>query len=278
MKYTILGFQQDKANNLKLNMNDLLLMRVIKDMYSSAGMEFIVDEGDKYIWVKQDYLHEQIPIIGSKRTMLRIIDNLVELELLDKKVKHKKGKVKGTFFYIKPTTKMDNLQDYDPYDRLSKGGRQIVKRGMTKCHNKDTSITDTSITDNKDSPAKAEPPIPYKKIIGYLNDKADRKFSHVAKSNKDLIKARWNGLKKLDSKANDNELYQAFVTVIDNKVADANDPNHFFKEEYLQPSTLFRESNFDKYLNQPSRQKQRENRAPKTNWDELETLVYGEGD
>ena len=92
MKYTILGFQQDKANNLKLNMNDLLLMRVIKDMYSSAGMEFIVDEGDKYIWVKQDYLHEQVPIIGSKRTMLRIIDNLVELELLDKKVKHKKGK------------------------------------------------------------------------------------------------------------------------------------------------------------------------------------------
>ncbi|HIW32970.1 MAG TPA: hypothetical protein IAA29_09305 [Candidatus Paenibacillus intestinavium] len=158
MKYTILGFQQDKANNLKLNMNDLLLMRVIKDMYSSAGMEFIVDEGDKYIWVKQDYLHEQIPIIGSKRTMLRIIDNLVELELLDKKVAYKKGKVKGTFFYIKPTTKMDSLQDYDPYDRLSKGGRQIVKRGMTKCHNKDTSITDTSITDNKDtaSPKKSK--------------------------------------------------------------------------------------------------------------------------
>src|SRR5699024_10638061 len=99
----------------------------------------------------QDYLHEQVPIIGSKRTMLRIIDNLVELELLDKKVKHEKGKVKGTFFYIKPTTKMDSLQDYDPYDRLSKGGRQIVKRGMTKCHNKDTSITDTSITDNKEN-------------------------------------------------------------------------------------------------------------------------------
>ena len=124
----------------------------------------------------------------------------------------------------------------------------------------------------------SSPPIPYKKIIGYLNEKADRKFSHVAKSNKDLIKARWNGLKKLDSKANDNELYQAFVTVIDNKVADAKDPNHFFKEEYLQPSTLFRESNFDKYLNQPSRRKPKESRASKTNWDELESLVYGEGD
>ena len=128
----------------------------------------------------------------------------------------------------------------------------------TRSNQNDTTIPEitTEITTEKDnSPAKAEPSIPYKKIIGYLNEKADRKFSHVAKSNKDLIKARWNGLKKLDSKANDNELYQAFVTVIDNKVADANDPNHFFKEEYLQPSTLFRESNFDKYLNQPSRQK-----------------------
>lgn len=128
----------------------------------------------------------------------------------------------------------------------------------TRSNHNDTTIPEitTEITTEKDnSPAKAEPSIPYKKIIGYLNEKADRKFSHVAKSNKDLIKARWNGLKKLDSKANDNELYQAFVTVIDNKVADANDPNHFFKEEYLQPSTLFRESNFDKYLNQPSRQK-----------------------
>ena len=151
----------------------------------------------------------------------------------------------------------------------------------TRSNHNDTTIPEitTEITTEKDhSTAKAEPPIPYKKIIGYLNEKADRKFSHVAKSNKDLIKARWNGLKKLDSKANDNELYQAFVTVIDNKVADAKDPNHFFKEEYLQPSTLFRESNFDKYLNQPSRRKQKENRAPKTNWDELESLVYGEGD
>ncbi|HZK00744.1 MAG TPA: DnaD domain protein [Tissierellaceae bacterium] len=178
MKYTILGFQQEKANNLKLNMNDLLLMRVIKDMYSSAGMEFIVDEGDKYIWVKQDYLHEQIPIIGSKRTMLRIIDNLAELELLDKKVKHKKGKVKGTFFYIKPTTKMDSLQDYDPYDRLSKGGRQIVKRGMTKCHNKDTSITDTSITDTNNSGGS------FKEIINSFQDNG---FGLINASTRDML-------------------------------------------------------------------------------------------
>ena len=277
MKYTILGFQQNKANKLKLNMNDLLLMRTIKDMYSSASMEYIVDNGDKYMWANQNYLHRQIPIIGSKRTMIRIMDKLVDLGLLDKVLKHSKGGVRGNFSYIRPTIKMDSLQDYDPHDKVSQGLRQDDTRVMTKRHDKDTSIRDTSIRDNSNSPAKAEPSIPYKKIIGYLNEKADRKFSHVAKSNKDLIKARWNGLKRLDSKANDNELYQAFVTVIDNKVADANDPNHLFKGEYLQPSTLFRESNFDKYLNQPSRQKPQVTKPQGNNyiedWSEFEEML-----
>lgn len=144
-----------------------------------------------------------------------------------------------------------------------------------------TLLSTKELSTNKqstDSPAKAEPPIPYKKIIGYLNEKADRNFSHIAKSNKDLIKARWNGLKRLNKSATDEELYQSFITVIDNKTEDAQDPNHFFKEEYLRPSTLFKESNFDKYLNQPSRRKPKENRTSKTNWDELESLVYGEGD
>src|SRR5699024_7404758 len=138
----------------------------------------------------------------------RIIDNLVELELLDKKVKHKKGKVKGTFFYIKPTTKMDNLQDYDPYDRLSKGGRQIVKRGVTKCHNKDTSITDTSITDNNNSNTSAKvAKYPYKEIIEYLNEKTGKKISYRSNGNKKLIRAR----------INEGYTVEDFKKVIDNK-------------------------------------------------------------
>ena len=144
-----------------------------------------------------------------------------------------------------------------------------------------TLLSTKELSTNKqstDSPAKAEPPIPYKKIIGHLNEMAGKNFSHIAKSNKDLIKARWNGLKRLNQSATDEELYQSFITVIDNKTEDAQDPNHFFKEEYLRPSTLFKESNFDKYLNQPSRKKQKESQASKTNWDELESLVYGEGD
>lgn len=91
-------------------------------------------------------------------------------------------------------------------------------------------------TDN--SPAKAER-IPYKDIIEYLNKQADRNFNHKASSNQDLIRARWNEGYNLED----------FKQAIDNKVAHANDPNHFFDEQYLRPSTLFRKSNFDEYVN-----------------------------
>lgn len=243
MKYTILGFQQDKANDLKLNMNDLLLMRTIKDMYSSAGMEYVIEDGDKYIWAKQDYLHEQIPIIGSKRTMLRIIDKLVELKLLEKKIKHRKGNVKGTFFYIKPTVKMDRLEDYEPYDKVSRGGRQSVKGGMTKRHSKDTSITDTSIKDTKDiveqsSQSDKSDDVPYKEIVDHLNKKADRQFRHTTNKTKSLIKARFNEGFELDD----------FKQVIDVKVAEWEKDNEMNK--FLRPETLFG-TKFESYLNQP---------------------------
>src|SRR5699024_4707471 len=87
----------------------------------------------------------------------------------------------------------------------------------------------------------------------YLNQEADRQFSHVADSNRKLIKARWNELKKTHKGITEGELLNSFKTVIDNKVADAKDPKHFFDEQYLRPSTLFRGSNFDDYLNQPTR-------------------------
>ena len=241
MKYTILGFQQNKANKLKLNMNDLLLMRTIKDMYSSASMEYIVDNGDKYMWANQNYLHRQIPIIGSKRTMIRIMDKLVDLGLLDKVLKHSKGGVRGNFSYIRPTIKMDSLQDYDPHDKVSQGLRQDDTRVMTKRHDKDASIRDTSIRDNSNSPAKAER-IPCKEIIDYLNEQTGRRYSHKATKNQDLIKARWNEGFRLDD----------FIQVVDNKV------NDWLRDEkmnqYLRPATLF-SNKFDGYLNETNKRK-----------------------
>ncbi|MDN6290942.1 MAG: conserved phage C-terminal domain-containing protein [Tetragenococcus koreensis] len=143
--------------------------------------------------------------------------------------------------------------------------------------NKDTQNKDTinnssinnSINNNsinkESSPAKAER-IPYQEIIEYLNKQADRNFNHKASSNQDLIKARWNEGYTLDD----------FKQAIDNKVAHANDPNHFFNEQYLRPSTLFRKSNFDEYVNAVVKSKKTKvSNDDNVNFNELSELLGG---
>ncbi len=49
MKYTILGFQQQKLIDEGLDATDALILRTIKDMYSSASMEFIIENEKKLI-------------------------------------------------------------------------------------------------------------------------------------------------------------------------------------------------------------------------------------
>ncbi|MGQ7425260.1 conserved phage C-terminal domain-containing protein, partial [Streptococcus suis] len=77
---------------------------------------------------------------------------------------------------------------------------------------------------------------PIKEIIEYLNSATGKSYRYQSNSNKKIIQARWNEGYKLDD----------FKKVIDNMVANWTGTEW---EKYLQPSTLFRESNFDKYLN-----------------------------
>ncbi|WP_204200845.1 phage replisome organizer N-terminal domain-containing protein [Mammaliicoccus sciuri] len=80
--------------------------------------------------------------------------------------------------------------------------------------------------------------IPYKKIIEHLNNKTGKKYSYKASGNQRLIKARFNEDYKLDD----------FIKVIDVKVDEW--LNNSEMNMYLRPETLFKSSNFDKYLNQ----------------------------
>ncbi|MYV04431.1 conserved phage C-terminal domain-containing protein [Furfurilactobacillus milii] len=88
------------------------------------------------------------------------------------------------------------------------------------------------------SPAIAEQ-FPWQSVIDYLNEKTGKHFKHTA-ANKTLIMARHK------------EGYNAddMRKVIDNKTADWLKDSKMNK--FLQPSTLFRASKFEGYLNQTS--------------------------
>lgn len=124
---------------------------------------------------------------------------------------------------------------------------------------------------NTNSPAKAEPAaapnepikatkaeqIPYKAIIDYLNEKAQKKFKHTSGANQKLIKARWNEGYRLDD----------FTHVIDTKVEQW--INNDAMNQYLRPATLF-SNKFDSYLNEQPRKQEQAYKPKVIHEDELE--------
>ena len=66
-------------------------------------------------------------------------------------LKHARKGQRGNYSYICPTEKLDLLQDFDLMTESHKGYDKNDIRVMTESHNKDSSIKDYSIKDNKES-------------------------------------------------------------------------------------------------------------------------------
>lgn len=98
---------------------------------------------------------------------------------------------------------------------------------------------------------------PYKEVIDYLNLKAGTKFKDKSKDTRSLIKARFDEGFTLDD----------FKKVIDGRVAAWKGDAKMC--EFLRPSTLFRASKFEGYLNaKPIRMK------PKNSFNNFEQRDY----
>ena len=87
--------------------------------------------------------------------------------------------------------------------------------------------------------------IPYKEIIDYLNQKAGTKYKSSSKATKNMIKARFDEGNSLAD----------FKKVIDNQAFAWQDTSYW---KYMRPSTLFRASKFEGYLNANALDKEKE--------------------
>ena len=247
LKYNILGFKQEKLIENNLSTEDALILRTIKDMYSSSGMEFITENNVRYMWMNYTYLLRQLPIVGSKRNLMRRIEFYgKELFLLRVLKKEKRG-IKGNFSYISPTEKLDSLQDLDlmtkshkvmtkshkPYDK-------IAQALTTESHNKDSSNkNDSSINDsiNTLSCKQDRTDNITKEVIDLLNDVAGTNYKASTSKTKTLIQARLKEGFSLED----------FNRVIDKKCREWSNTE---MAKYLRPETLFG-TKFESYLNQP---------------------------
>lgn len=168
MKYTINGYSQEKLIEYDIDLSSSLILRVIADMYTSNSkkLEYKMLDDDKYMWCTYGYLLEQIPILGTERTLIRKIDSLIEKNILKKKILSQRNGKLGRYLYISLGEIYDSLIEYTSNDKKS-------SEQMTNCHDKDSSIIDSSINitttkldnlnkidqDSKDSSTSSSSPV-----------------------------------------------------------------------------------------------------------------------
>ena len=137
MKYTINGYSQEKLLKNNLDLSDSIILRVLADIYSSNGkkIEYKIINNDKYMWISYGYLFEQIPIIGSERTLVRKIDSLIEKGMLKKELVTSKKGIKGRFLYISFGEKYFELTEYSNNTKETEEEKDEAKKPNDKLSN-----------------------------------------------------------------------------------------------------------------------------------------------
>jgi len=183
-----------------------------------------------YCWASNNYFMKLYEV--SRFTIQAWLKSLEDCGYINRQVVYKEGSKEIQARYI-------GITSYPSQEKLATPSKENLPVNNTSFN---TTVNNT----NNIKPLSSKPdPIPYKKIIDYLNEKTGRTFRNV-ESNKKLIRARWHEGYQLDD----------FKKVIDNKIIDANDSKSYFDGKFLQPSTLFG-SKFDQYLNQTNTIKQK---------------------
>ena len=205
-----------------------------KHLVKSLGIEtaFLLSvfaDADETLSDSEGWFYQTVETIENMTTLNRYkqdlaIDTLIEKGILEKT---HKGMPRKRYFRIDSERLACLFAEGQRYSQ-SKVDDTVSRRSTTskELSNKelDKELNNTIVET-----------IPFKEILDYLNENANRQFRNV-EANKKLIRARFNEGYKLED----------FKKVIDNKVKEWLNSDW---EKYLQPSTLFG-NKFDQYLNQ----------------------------
>ena len=118
MRYSILGFNQEKAVELGLDVKDLLLLSYIEEAIASPRMKHIVKDDIAYVWLQHDKIREDLPILDIKeRSLLNYITKLESLGLIMRESVHN-SKGRGSTVYYTITEKCEELK-YDHTQKIA---------------------------------------------------------------------------------------------------------------------------------------------------------------
>lgn len=121
MKYSILGFNQEKLLQYNLNLNEILLLSYIYDAQASPTMNHILEDGKTYTWLNHSKIQSDLPILDAdERQLKRYIKHLNDCELINSKQITVNG-IRGSRAYYGITELCENLRyDYIGTEQGSK--------------------------------------------------------------------------------------------------------------------------------------------------------------
>lgn len=126
MKFELFGFNQEKALEYNLTIEDLLLIDYVWDMIASPTMQHIVDEGISYVWLQHDRILTDLPILNiSNRSLINYLNKLKDLGLLTVKIIHNEN-LRGSKSYYAITEKCEALR-YDQVQNFAVNQRPSEK-------------------------------------------------------------------------------------------------------------------------------------------------------
>ncbi|MEG2288417.1 MAG: conserved phage C-terminal domain-containing protein [Clostridium sp.] len=67
MKYTIMGFRQEKLVQLGLDILDAIILRYFVDFKEAKGMRIKIVDGQAYYWIRYDGVLKELPILNIKK-------------------------------------------------------------------------------------------------------------------------------------------------------------------------------------------------------------------
>lgn len=183
-----------------------------------------------YCWAGNTYFAELYEV--SKISVSKWVNQLVAKGYLSSTIQYKEGTKEIEYRYLRIVNDPIKENFNTPIRKVKDPIKEKLKDNTTVNNTSNTTVNN-NMSSKLDDVSES---IPYKEIVEYLNDKAERSYKHSTKKTRSLIKARWNEGFRLEE----------FKTVIDVKVASWSSNS---MSNFLRPETLFG-TKFESYLNE----------------------------
>lgn len=128
MKYSIMGFNQDKIiNETNLDLSDLLLVDYIVRAQGMPTMKHITENEESYVWLSHEKLQEDLPILNISEGTLKNRLSTLKKEGIIKSKQVANNESRGTRTYYAITEKTMSLL-YDEESTTTSRKNDVVTR------------------------------------------------------------------------------------------------------------------------------------------------------